>query len=184
MERVFSDRQRVAYQTLMKLLAFIADYRTDIRIRDEGGQVFAEIDGRRYELDLYESDPNGYLLISAGRVFNCRVEGRPKSGKPIEVIVGTTRYAVTLTDPKRLSSGASTIAYDDDAARIVAPMPGKVVRVMVEAGSKVAAGEGLIVVEAMKMQNEIKAPKAGKVTVLNTQTGATVNGGEVLAVIE
>jgi len=100
------------------------------------------------------------------------------------VIVGTTRYAVTLIDPRRLRSAASAIAHNDDAARIVAPMPGKVVRVMVEAGARVAAGDGIMVVEAMKMQNEIKAPKTGTVIALNIQTGVTVNGGDVLAIIE
>ena len=78
----------------------------------------------------------------------------------------------------------AVLGVGDDAALIIAPMAGKVVRVSVEVGASVTAGEGIIVVEAMKMQNELKAPKAGTVTALNTQTGATVNGGEVLAVIE
>jgi biotin carboxyl carrier protein len=55
---------------------------------------------------------------------------------------------------------------------------------LVEVGSEVAAGDGIIVVEAMKMQNEMKSPKAGKVVALNIQTGVTVNGGDVLAVID
>ena len=168
----------------MKLRATINDYQTDIQIRDDGACVFAEIDGRQYELDVHESGLNDYLLISNGRVFNCRIEGRPESGKAIEVIVGTTHCALTLTDPRRLSSTVSASAHGEAAARIIAPMPGKVVRVMVGVGAKVAAGAGLIVVEAMKMQNEIKSPKAGTVIALNTQTGATVNGGDVLAVVE
>jgi biotin carboxyl carrier protein len=167
----------------MKLHAATDDYRTEIKIRDDGTRVFAELNGRAYELDLHES-ADGFLLTHNGRVFNCRVDGRPKSGAPIEVIVGTTRYALTLTDPKRLSSAASATAHGHETARIVAPMPGKVVRVMVEVGAKVTAGDGIIVVEAMKMQNEIKAPKAGTVIALNIQTGATVNGGDVLAIIE
>ena len=63
-------------------------------------------------------------------------------------------------------------------------MPGKIVRVLVEAGANVAAGDGVIVVEAMKMQNEMKAPKAGIVISINAKEGATVNAGDVLAVIE
>jgi biotin carboxyl carrier protein len=63
-------------------------------------------------------------------------------------------------------------------------MPGKVVRVMVEAGAEVAAGDGIVVVEAMKMQNEMKSPRAGKVLTVNVEVGTTVNGGDVLAVIE
>ena len=168
----------------MKLHALIADYQTDLQIEDEGGRVLAEIDDRRYELDLHESGPNSYLLISNGQVFDCRVEGRPESGQPIAVIVGATHCAVTLIDPRRLGGSTSAGAHADDAARIIAPMPGKVVRVLVEVGSQVKAGDGIIVVEAMKMQNEMRSPKAGTVIALNVQTGATVNGGDVLAVIE
>ena len=65
----------------------------------------------------------------------------------------------------------------------MAPMPGKVVRVLVESGSAVAAGQGLLVVEAMKMQNEIKSPKEGKVERINVREGQAVNAGEVLAII-
>jgi len=168
----------------VKLHVTIADYQTDIQIADDGGRVIAEIDDRRYQLDVHESGPNSYLLISNGQVFDCRVEGRPESGKPVAVIVGTTHCAVTLTDPKRLSSSISASAPGDDAARIIAPMPGKVVRVLVAVGSEVEVGAGIIVVEAMKMQNEMKSPKAGTVIALNVQTGATVNSGDVLAIVE
>jgi biotin carboxyl carrier protein len=168
----------------MKLHATIADYQTDVQIQRHGSRVFAEIDGRRYTLEVHESGPNGYLLISQGRVFNCSVEGRPESGKKVEVIASTHTYTVTLTDPRRLHSAAPAIAHGNDAALIIASMPGKVVRVLAEVGARVAAGDGIIVVEAMKMQNEMKSPKAGTVVALNTKTGATVNGGDVLAVIE
>jgi biotin carboxyl carrier protein len=168
----------------MKLHATINDRQTDIQIKDEGGRVLADVDGRLYELDLHESGAGGYQIISGGQVFECRVEGRPESGLPVEVILGTTPYVITLTDPKRLSSAASASIHGDHAARIVAPMPGKVVRVLVEVGSQVEAGAGVIVIEAMKMQNELKSPKAGTVIALNIQSGATVNGGDVLAVVE
>jgi biotin carboxyl carrier protein len=167
----------------MKLDAEIVDRNYVVDIQD-GRRVSAEVDGRRYTLEVYESGPNAYLLISQGRVFDCRVEGRPESGKKIEVTVGTTGYTVTITDPKRLRSSTAASVHGNDAARIVASMPGKVVRVLVEVGAKVEAGDGIVVVEAMKMQNEMKSPKAGTVMALNVQTGATVNGGDVLAVIE
>src|SRR5260370_41110887 len=114
----------------MNLHAAIADSQADIRIRDEGSRVFAEIDDRRYELDLHESWAGSYLMIADGRVFDCRVGGRPESGKQIEVVVGTTQYVVMLTDPKRLRSAAGIVGHGDDLARIVAPMPGKVVSVL------------------------------------------------------
>ncbi|MBC7929115.1 MAG: biotin/lipoyl-binding protein, partial [Rubrivivax sp.] len=69
-------------------------------------------------------------------------------------------------------------------AQINAPMPGKVVRVLVEAGQAVEAGAGLVVVEAMKMQNELKSPKTGTVSEVRVEPGATVNAGDVLVIIE
>jgi len=168
----------------MKLHATTNDYQTNVQIRDEGGRIFAEIEDRRYELDVHESGANGYLMISNGQVFECRVEGWPESGERIDVIVGTTVWTLSITDPKRLRSATQASVHDGDAARIVASMPGKVVRILVAVGDPVEAGAGIVVVEAMKMQNELKSPKAGTVVALNVETGATVNGGDVLAVVE
>jgi biotin carboxyl carrier protein len=168
----------------MKLHATIADYQTDILIQDDGSRVSAEIDGRGYTLEVRESGDSGYVLIAGAAVFDCRVDGRTESGKSIGVIVGATEYSVTLIDPKRLRGASGAAAHAGEAARIVAPMPGKVVRVLVNVGDQVAAGAGIIVVEAMKMQNEMKSPKSGTVVALNVDVGATVNAGDVLAVIE
>jgi biotin carboxyl carrier protein len=168
----------------MKLHAVIFDHQAAVQFRDEGAHVLAEIDGRSYRVDVQSSGDNGYLLVWDGKVFDCHVEGSPESGKTLEVVVGSTRYPVTLTDPKRLRGSASASAHPDEAARIIAPMPGKVVRVLVKAGAQVEFGEGIVVVEAMKMQNEMKSPKAGTVVTLNVEVGATVNAGDVLAVIE
>jgi biotin carboxyl carrier protein len=167
----------------MKLHAAIADSQLDVEIRREGARAFATVDGRGYELEVSES-AHRCLIISAGAVFDCRVEGRPESGKPIDVFVGTDHYSVTLTDPKRLRGATAAGQYGDGVARIIAPMPGKVVRVLVSAGDRVETGDGIIVVEAMKMQNEMKSPKAGTVAALNAEVGATVNGGDVLAIVE
>src|SRR6185369_5363727 len=99
----------------MKLHATIADYQTDIQIKDEGQRVFAEIDGRQYELNVRES-AGIYLLISNERVFDCRVAGRPESGAPVGVVVGTEEFKITLTDPKRLRGNRALAMGDDDAA--------------------------------------------------------------------
>jgi len=169
----------------MKLSASIGDYQTDIQILDQGSFLNAEIADRRYELKVLELDGGGgYLFISDGRVFDCRVEGRPQSGRTIDVIVGTERYAIAITDSKRLRGSKVLDTHAIEAAHIVAPMPGKVVRVLVDVGEQISAGSGIMVVEAMKMQNEMKSPKAGVVVALNVQVGATVNRGDVLAVIE
>jgi biotin carboxyl carrier protein len=168
----------------MKLHATVNDAQTDIQIRDDGSRVFAEIENRNYEFQVQESALGSYLMIHRHLVFDCRVEGRLESGKPINVAVGQTEFLVTLTDPRRLRGTTGVEAGGDDVARIVAPMPGKVARVLVAVGDQVKAGDGVVVVEAMKMQNEMKTPKAGTVTSLTAEPGATVNAGDVLAVIE
>ena len=83
------------------------------------------------------------------------------------------------------ASGAANLrgGTRTEAQNVKAPMPGKVVRVLVAVGDMVEAGQGIVVVEAMKMQNELKAPRAGKVTGITAKVGATVKAGEVLAVL-
>jgi biotin carboxyl carrier protein len=76
------------------------------------------------------------------------------------------------------------VAQRDGDQPVTAPMPGRVVRVLVAAGDEVAAGQGLVVVEAMKMENELRAPKTGKVKDVNFSAGTPVDAGKVLVVIE
>ena len=167
----------------MKLNAELAGSHHELSIRREGSEVFADIDGRRYELELRELDSGASLLIDNHLVFECRMSPSTSSGL-FEVNVGTQNYAIRISDPKRLRRAQSASTHDYSIAEIVAPMPGKVVRVLVEVGAQVAAGDGIVVVEAMKMQNEMKSPKPGKVIALRAEIGTTVNAGEVLAVIE
>jgi biotin carboxyl carrier protein len=168
----------------MKLLADIAGEKHELRIKREGERVFAEIDGRAVELDVRDTESGGYLLIVDGRVYDCRVSRQPAQPEKALVHVRNHVYTVALADTKRLRAAESAATHNDGSAQIVAQMPGKVVRVHVEAGAQVEAGDSLLVVEAMKMQNEMKSPKAGTVTVLNAKAGETVNAGELLAVIE
>ena len=139
----------------MKLQAIISDSQVELEIRQQGSRIVATVDGRSYELELMRASEHAYLMRDDGTVFDCRVDGRPESGATVDVIVGAHRHAITLVDPKRLRSASGAGAHGDGAARIVAPMPGKVVRLLVEAGQEVAAGNGIVVVEAMKMQNEM-----------------------------
>ena len=168
----------------MKLLADIAGEKHELRVRREGGRVFALIDGRTVEMEVRETESGGYLLIIDGRVYDCRVSRSRAQPEKAEVHVRNQTYTIALADPKRLRTAESAAPHADGSAQIVAQMPGKIVRVHVEVGMQVEAGAALLVVEAMKMQNEMKSPKAGTVTTLNAKAGATVNAGELLAVIE
>jgi biotin carboxyl carrier protein len=168
----------------MKLTALIENESCALEIKREGSRLIADVDGRSYELTVREPEHGVYLLICDGAVYECRVTGEGAKPELFLVHTGNDAYAITLSDPKRLRAGQSAGHQADGTARIVAPMPGKVVRVLVEQGATVEAGQGLVVVEAMKMQNEMKSPRAGIVTELPVAAGATVNTGDVLAVIE
>jgi biotin carboxyl carrier protein len=125
-------------------------------------------------------EPGVYSVLLDGGVYDARVE---ETHSGLVVVIDGYRFEMEVRDPRRWSR--------KDAARggeglqtVVAPMPGKVVRVLVKHGDEVKAGQGLLVVEAMKMQNEIKATRAGKILSLTVKEGATVAAGEVLASIE
>jgi biotin carboxyl carrier protein len=170
----------------MKLKATISGSEHAITLDVENGDVSADVDGRHYHVELRDSGPGEYLLFNGTTVYKCRVEQKRDHGAAgsFEVVLRSNNYGVTIIDPKRLRSGQGSATHHTGAAEIVSPMPGKIVRVLVTAGAKVEAGAGIIVVEAMKMQNEMKAPKAGVVVSINAAEAATVNAGDVLAVIE
>jgi biotin carboxyl carrier protein len=117
--------------------------------------------------------------LLGGRSYEARVE---EAGGLLVVVIDAHRFEIELRDPRRFSRQAAGRGLDGVQA-VVAPMPGKVVRVLAAAGDPVEAGQGLLVVEAMKMQNELKAQRAGKVLSLNAREGATVTAGDVLATI-
>jgi biotin carboxyl carrier protein len=168
----------------MKYKAQIADSEHAVSLELADASATVDVDGRRYEIEHRKLPSGEYLLLHGTGVYKCRVEEKNGSNNSVAVVLGGASYAITLVDPKRLSSTRSSAGHDHGAAEIVSPMPGKIVRVLVKAGGNVEAGAGIIVVEAMKMQNEMKAPKAGVVVSINAEAGATVNAGDVLAVIE
>ena len=94
------------------------------------------------------------------------------------------RFTVEVRDPRSLRGRRGAGAGGEGPKKITAPMPGKVVRIVAQTGSVVESGDGVLVIEAMKMQNELKAPKAGKVAKITVKEGDTVNPGDTLAVVE
>ena len=167
----------------MKLTANINNESRDVTVRREGDKVFATVGEKNYELDAHSTAKDTYLFKLDGKIYECYVAPEPIGGKT-QVSVGTNSYEFTLADPKRLSHAGGAHAHGDGAAEIVTQMPGKVVRILATAGQEVKAKEGVIVVEAMKMQNEMKSPKDGVVKEVRFAEGDTVNAGDVLVVIE
>jgi biotin carboxyl carrier protein len=117
-----------------------------------------------------------WSVLLDGRSYDARVSGNT-------VTVCGRRFEIEVRDPRRWRRGSGA-AGAGGKQQVSAPMPGKVVRVLVAVGDSVEAGQGIVVVEAMKMQNEMKAARAGKIVALSVQVGATVAAGEALAVIE
>jgi biotin carboxyl carrier protein len=164
----------------MKLKAQLGGNEHSLSIRIEGQKIIAEVDGRVHQAEIRERNGDRYVLMEGSRVFDCRVESK----QTFIVHLRQQEYSIGIIDPKRLSRTQTGRGHDHGLVEIVAPMPGKVVRVLVSEGADVTSGSGVLVVEAMKMQNELKTPKTGKVIAMKAQPGATVNAGEVLAVIE
>lgn len=165
----------------MKLKALIEEREEELVVKVSNGRVAAEIGGRVYDLEFREPEPDSYLFFLNTDVHECRVS---QAKEHYDVNIHGRNCAVTIVDPKRLRSGQNSDRHDHGVAEIVAPMPGKVVRVQLEAGAEVEKGTGIVVVEAMKMQNEMKSPRAGVVVSIKVKPGDTVNAGDVLAVIE
>lgn len=167
----------------MKLQAEINDQKSDVEIvRDDGG-VFARVDDREYQLEVSEPEKGIFLIKHEGKVFEVSVDPRAADGTN-RVSLKDRAYDVTVLDPKRLRGSGADSADASGKAEIKTAMPGKIVRVLKAVGDKVSKGEGVIVVEAMKMQNEMKSPKDGSITEIRSEAGSTVAAGDVLVVIE
>ena len=139
--------------------------------RRETGQTISA------EYALASTGRDDYSVLVNGRSF--RVSILPGG----EVSVNGRVYQLQVSDPRNLR-GRKASNETGGRRSITAPMPGRVIRILVETGQTVEAGQGLIVVEAMKMQNEMKAPQAGVVVQVKPTPGATVAAGDVLLVIE
>lgn len=167
----------------MKLIAQINDEQHEVKINRDETKVFAEIDGNKYELEVSKPEENIYLFKDDGKVYEVFVS--PSSNDdPKKVKVGTDDFEVGIIDPKRLRGASASGGSADGIVEIKTAMPGKVVKVLVDENQEVDSGDGVIIVEAMKMQNEMKSPKDGVIKEIRYNEGDTVNAGDVLVIIE
>jgi biotin carboxyl carrier protein len=119
-----------------------------------------------------------------GISLEVRVEARAETGAAgLRVIVDGREYSADVRDPRQWRRHRGAAAEAKGRQQVLAPMPGKIIRLLVKAGDSVEMKQGLVVVEAMKMQNEIRSPKSGTVERLMATEGQAVNTGEVLAII-
>jgi biotin carboxyl carrier protein len=139
------------------------------------------IDGRALEADAVEISPGIYSILIAGQSFEARVTLR--SDSQLCVTVAGRDYNATIRNPRKWKRIRGLGVQAEGSQQLKAPMSGKIVLVLVKTGDTVDAGQGIIVIEAMKMQNEIRSPKSGTVERLLVAQGQTVNAGEVVAIV-
>lgn len=125
--------------------------------------------------EIIQVEPNVYSVLIDGVSYEARITGN-------EVTIGGARLLIEIDDPRQWKRSAGS-ADSSGRASLTAAMPGKIVRVLVAVGDEVAAGQGILVIEAMKMQNELKAPRAGRVTAIQVKENDSVNAGALLATI-
>jgi biotin carboxyl carrier protein len=139
------------------------------------------LDGQPVNIDAVEIGPNTLSLLLEGQSYEVRITPSPDG--VLKLQTGLQEFTAEVVDPRAWRGRRHGALEVEGRQQIVAPMPGKVVRILVQAGDKVEAGQGLLVVEAMKMQNEIRSPKGGTIECLHVREGQPVNAGEVLCVV-
>ncbi len=135
------------------------------------------VDGQVVRVDARMLQPGVISLLVEGRQHRCVLDGDA-------VVVDGRRHEFAVYDPRSLAGRLGAGGGTDGPWPVKAPMPGRVVRVLASVGDEVSEGQGVVVIEAMKMQNELKSPKAGRVVKVSVVVGDTVGSGDVLVVVE
>jgi biotin carboxyl carrier protein len=152
-----------------------------IELERDGAAWRVTLDGRPVAVDAAEIAPNTLSILLDGQSFEINMTPSP-DGK-LKLQTGSREFTAEVADPRAWSGRRHGSVEAEGRQQIVAPMPGKVVRLLVREGDRVEASQGLLVVEAMKMQNEIRSPKSGTVERVLTKEGQPVNAGDVLCVV-
>ena len=164
-----------------------------VELETSGGAASATSTGQPKFAGKVNGQPIGSELTAMmleGAVLSLLIDGksyeirRDQQGQQVEIHVGDEKFLVEVRDPRSLRARRGLGAASDGPKKITAPMPGKVIRILAPEGTQVEAGQGVLVIEAMKMQNELKSPKTGVVKKIMAVEGATVNPGDALAIVE
>ena len=165
----------------MKYVTTVGEQTYSIEINRDGEIV---IDGERFAADLHAIDGLGtYSLLLDNASFEALVEERQGE---LGVLLRGRLYPITVEDERarRLSEASGGSAAASGEVAIKSPMPGLIVAVKVSAGEAVTKGQPLVILESMKMENELKSPRAGKVASVRVEPRQAVEQGQVLVVVE
>jgi Biotin carboxyl carrier protein len=153
-----------------------------VELEQQNGAWKISLDGNPLDANGVEVAPHTFSVLLNGESHQIRIAPRPDGA--LTVHTGLAEYHAEISDLRSWRGRRHGALEAEGRQQIAAPMPGKVVRILVKQGDTVEAGQGLLVVEAMKMQNEIRSPKSGKIEKLLAQEGQPVNAGEVLLWVE
>ncbi|HLW52151.1 MAG TPA: biotin/lipoyl-containing protein [Candidatus Angelobacter sp.] len=159
----------------------IGEKKYRVELVRSGSAWNCKLDGKEFPLDVAALGGGLLSLLVQGKSYEVRQEN---TAEGMIIVVGHDRFSAVVQDPRSLRSRAGRDSAGHGPRKITAPMPGKVVRVLAPAGTEVEAGQPVLVIEAMKMQNELKAPRKGKITRLTVGEGAAVEAGQTLAEVE
>jgi biotin carboxyl carrier protein len=140
-----------------------------------------QLDGRIFEIDARLVRPDVLSLIIGNRSYEIM---RERGFADVHVWIDGCRYAAEARDPRSMRGRRVGSRDEKGPRKLVASMPGKVVRLLAAEKNEIEAGQAIMVIEAMKMQNEIKSPKKGILQRIVAVAGSTVNAGDVLAIVE
>jgi len=152
-----------------------------VEVMHSGERARWTVDGSELDADAVEVSPGIYSILIGGKSLEARVEA--KGDSQLRVTVASREYEATIRNSRKWKRDRAAGAEAEGRQQVTTPMPGKIVLVLMKTGDAVDAGQGIVVVEAMKMQNEIRSPKSGTVERLLVVAGQTVNAGEVVAIV-
>ena len=166
-----------------KFTALVGNEETEFFLEKTGeGLAILSLGGKDYDLDIVCVGNRDYSLLYQGRSYTI---GLATQGEKLQASWQGETAVLKLIDEKKMRrKGGSSAAGSIESGDVVSPMPGRVVKVHVTPGQKVAAGDGIVVVEAMKMENEFKSPKDGVIKDVRVKVGDSVEGGTILVVVE
>ena len=153
-----------------------------VELKRDGTRWQIALDGAPADADAIEIGPGIFSILLNGQSHEIRVAPNPDGSLTLHD--GPREFNAEVADPRTWRGRKHGAVEAEGRQQIVAPMPGKVIRLLVKPGDRVEAGQGLLVVEAMKMQNEVKSPKTGTVEKLLAKESQAVNAGDILAWID
>jgi biotin carboxyl carrier protein len=153
-----------------------------VDLQKDGASYKVFLDGQLVDANVMLAAPHAVSVLLNGAAFEIHIA--PSLDGAYKLQTGPHEFQAEVRDPRAWRGRKHGALEVEGRQQILAPMPGKVIRLLVKVGDEVEAGQGLLVVEAMKMQNEIRSPKKGKVERLQAEEGQLVNAGDVLAWVE